>query len=237
VVDLNLDAGERVEALEDGSEAQFYSLVSSVNIACGGHAGDEISMALSVDLAKKFNVKVGAHPSFPDRENFGRIAMKMSHAELVESLAGQIHTLQIICNAKKVDLHHVKPHGALYNLASQDSNIATAIFEALRRFDPCPILVGLADSPFLKAAKASRFDTLAEGFVDRRYEANGTLRSRIHSDALIKDPAECARQALRLIENGGVETLCIHGDEPGALATAKAVKEALLAAGHQIGAL
>lgn len=235
MVDLNLDAGENPEALIDGTEAGFYPFITSVNIACGGHAGDPVTMALSVDLAKKHNVKVGAHPSFPDRNNFGRVAMKLTHGELVHSLVEQIHTLKIVCAAKNVPLHHVKAHGALYNLAAQDQEMASAVLEAVRSLGPLPVIVGLAGSPFLKWAQAAGFDTLGEGFVDRRYEANGTLRSRVHADALIKDPAECAKQALRLIQEKRIETLCIHGDEPGALAIVRAVREALEGAGVKVG--
>lgn len=234
-IDLNLDAGESTAALTDGCEEDLYRLVSSVNIACGGHTGDQESMTKAVELAKKYNLRIGAHPSFPDRENFGRVAMKMSHEDLVKSLVGQIRSLRNICALHKVSVMHIKPHGALYNLAARERVLAGAVIEAAQEFHERVTMIGLAGSPFLKWCQASRFRALAEGFPDRRYEANGSLRGREHDDAIISDPAECARQAVRLVQEGKVQTLCVHSDTPNALAVASAVRIALENAGISIG--
>ena len=234
-IDLNLDAGESKSALANGTEEDLYRLVSSVNIACGGHTGDVESMTKAVDLAKKYNLRIGAHPSFPDKENFGRESMKISHEALVKSLVSQIRSLRAICAEKKVTVGHIKPHGALYNMAAQERVLAGAVIEAAQEFHEHITMIGLAGSPFLRWCKASRFRALAEGFCDRRYEADGTLRGRQHEDAVISDPQECGKQAVRLAQEGKVQTLCIHSDTPNALAVATAVRSALETAGFSIG--
>lgn len=236
-IDLNLDAGEIPAALIDGSEEALYQIVSSVNIACGGHAGDEASMKKSVELAMKYNLNIGAHPSFPDRQNFGRTIMKMYHDELVESLVSQTESLRRICNDYGVKLSHLKPHGALYNLAAQDFRTAEAIIDAVRILGDKPLpIMGLAGSPFIDWIKQAGFSALEEAFADRRYEASGMLRSRQYDDAVIKDPDLAAVQALQIVTEGRVtavtgevlkihaDTLCVHGDSPNALLTAKAVR-------------
>ncbi len=234
-IDLNLDAGESTAALDDGKEEDLYRLVSSVNIACGGHAGDTETMTKAVDLAKKYNLRIGAHPSFPDRENFGRKRVDMTHEALVKSLSGQILSLRSICAEKRLTVSHIKPHGALYNLAATERVLAGALIEAAQSFYDRVTMIGLAGSPFITWCRNSRFRALNEGFADRRYEADGGLRDRKHEDALISDPQECARQAVRLAQEGKVQTLCIHGDSANALAIATAVRGALESAGFSIG--
>lgn len=238
-IDLNLDAGEIPEALINGSEEALYQLVTSVNIACGGHAGDESSMKKAVELAMKYNLNIGAHPSFPDRQNFGRTIMQMPHNQLVDSLVGQIESLRRVCGEFGVKLTHVKPHGALYNLSAQNLQTAEAIIEAVRAFaEPLPIMA-LAGSPFIDTIKDAELTALEEAFADRRYEANATLRGRQHPDALIQDAEIAARQALQIVAEGKVtavtgesikihaDTLCVHGDTPNALLIAKSIRDIL----------
>lgn len=240
-IDLNLDAGEIPEALIDGSEEALYQIVSSVNIACGGHAGDESSMKIAVELAMKYNLNIGAHPSFPDRQNFGREMMKMSYDKLVDSLVSQTETLSRIGRDFGVKLSHLKPHGSLYNLAAQDFKTAEAIIEAVRSLggEPLPVM-GLAGSPFIDWIKQAGLPALEEAFADRHYEANGMLRSRKHPDAVIQDPDFAAQQALQIVSEGRViaisgetvkihaDSLCVHGDSPNALLVARAVRNIFL---------
>jgi UPF0271 protein len=235
-IDLNLDAGESAEALESGAEASLYDLVSSLNVACGGHAGDESTMARVAKLAAERGLSVGAHPSFPDRKSFGRRAMNMPHGALVDSLCAQIDALSMAVRKSGLHLSHVKPHGALYNLAATDRTYASAVIEAARRVDRGLPVVGLAGSHFIKWCQLAGQPVCSEGFADRRYETDGTLRSRQFSDALISDPAEAGDQALQLVLSGSAETICIHSDSPGALAIAKTVRETLLHAGVKITA-
>lgn len=236
-IDLNLDGGEIPAALIDGSEEALYQIVSSVNIACGGHAGDEASMKTAVELAIKYKLNIGAHPSFPDRENFGRKIIKIPHDELVESLVNQTENLRRICREFGAKLSHLKPHGALYNLAAQDFQSAQAIIAAVRILDGDPLpIMGLASSPFIDWIKQAGLPALEEAFADRRYEANGMLRSRQHHDAVIEDPDLAARQGYQIVFEGKViaitgevikihaDSLCVHGDTPNALLIAKAVR-------------
>lgn len=248
-IDLNLDAGEIPEALASGKEEALYQLVSSVNIACGGHAGDERSMRAAVRLARKYGLAIGAHPSFPDRENFGRKVVAIELARLTANLVEQVRSLQAISNEEGMRLHHLKAHGALYNEAARDNALAEVLIETVQRVDPNLILVGLAGSPFLDRARSKGLRVAAEAFVDRRYEADGSLRARRHADALITDLQCAAAQALGLARGEGVETvngnrlaisvqtLCIHGDGADSLAIAKAVRDALEHGGIQIKAI
>jgi UPF0271 protein len=242
-IDLNADVGERPEALADGSEAALLRLVTSANIACGGHAGDAATMAATVRLARELGVAVGAHPGYPDRLHFGRAVLAMEPAALRESLRGQLRALRGAAAAAGVPVVHVKPHGALYNAAARDAALARLVAEAVAAFDPAQVLVGLAGSALLDAGRAAGLAVAGEAFVERRYEADGTLRDRRHADALIHDPVEAAAQAVRIVRDGVVlaidgtpvpvaaRTLCIHGDSPGAPAIAAAVRQALTGAG------
>lgn len=231
-IDLNLDAGESADAQASGLEAQLFELVSSVNVACGGHAGDEHTMRYAVELAKKLDIAVGAHPSYPDPENFGRVKMEIDYAVLTFSLTEQIRALEDICNEHQVPLTHVKPHGALYHVVSEDRKTANAFFEAVRRVNPEMPIVGFAGSEFLEWAAAYGFKTLKEGFVDRRYDEEGHLKPRSEPGSLIEDILEAGDQAVSLVAN--VDTLCIHGDTPNALRIARAVCAALSRAGVRI---
>lgn len=238
-IDLNLDAGESVAALQDGSEEALYRLVSSVNIACGGHTGDGNSMNQAVELARKYKLNIGAHPSYPDLQNFGRQKLEISEAELSESLFQQIQSLRSVCARQGLLLSHVKPHGALYNIAARDPQTASAIIKAVHRIDPSLPIVGLAGSGFLRWVRHAGGKSIAEAFVDRTYEKTGDLRSRSLDQALISDPKAAARQALKIVLEkkvtaiDGTEvpleagTLCIHADTEGALATAQEVRREL----------
>ena len=220
-IDLNADVGE------SGGEEPLYALVTSVNVACGGHAGDLASMTRAVRLASSHDVAVGAHPGYPDRAHFGRRSIPMPTAELAGTLAAQIDALSQVCRAEGVPLRHVKPHGALYHDASRDEDIAQAIADAA----PGLALVGLARSPALVLWAALGRGTVAEGFADRVYDPDGSLRSRAMPGALLLDPALAAAQAVRLARSGTVSTLCVHADTPGAAAILARVREALEEAG------
>lgn len=232
-IDLNLDAGESPEALADGREASLYGLVTSVNIACGGHAGNAVTMEKAVARALEKNLNIGAHPSYPDLAGFGRTVLKLGFEPLVSSLCEQMESLIKICRNSGARLSHVKPHGALYNQAAFDRHTADAIIEAVRRTAPRAMIVGLAGSPFLGWCEAAGFESLAEGFPDRRYESDGTLRSREFADALITDPPEVGGQAVNLVTSppgGRLDTLCIHGDSPTALQNVMAIRDFLAGA-------
>lgn len=224
-IDVNCDMGELRTHVDDETQEAILPHITSVNIACGGHAGDEYTMRKTVEQAQRFGVTVGAHPSYPDRENFGRSEMPMPLDELSHTVFEQVRTL-----AQFASIAHVKPHGALYNRAAVDPDIAAAIARGVALWGGQAILVGLAGSVMLDVFARAGFEIAAEGFADRRYEADGTLRPRRFADALIADPALAAGQAVRLAQ-AGLGTICIHGDTPGAALIAAAVKEALFSAG------
>jgi UPF0271 protein len=238
-IDLNSDLGEGA-----GTDAQLMPLISSANIACGAHAGDESTMREVIALARHHGVAVGAHPGYPDRENFGRVAVPMTDEELSEEVARQIRALQRVVPDLKIS--HVKAHGALYNQAERDVATARAIVAGVKSVFAPPTGVALYAPPrsaMVDAALGAGLRIVREGFVDRAYEADGTLRSRKLAGALHTDPQVAARQALSFVREGGVrahdgtflelavDTLCVHGDTPGASAIAAAVREALAEAG------
>jgi len=233
--DLNCDLGE----LDDAAlEARLMEHVTSANIACGGHAGDEGTMERTIRLALERGVNVGAHPGYPDRANFGRLEIAMSEAEIEDTVAWQIGRLEAVAERLGATIVHVKPHGALYNVAVRNHAVARAIGAAVRQWNrplaggsACPTLFGLSGSPMLEVWRSMGLRVAAEGFADRRYEADGTLRSRQLAGALITDPAEAAAQAVRLAREGGVETICVHGDTPGAANILEACRRALQSCG------
>lgn len=245
-IDLNCDMGELPEALTDGTQEALMQHISSVNIACGGHAGDEQMMRTTVEQALRHNVAVGAHPGFEDRANFGRIELHLAPEEISASVERQIRALDAIAHSCNAHVVHVKPHGALYNEAARDRSIARAIAEGVRRWRTDVTLVGLAGSVMLDEFRAAGFRTAAEAFADRRYDPDGSLRPRKFRDALLADPQQAAAQALQIVErsivlasNGApipiiARTLCLHGDTPGSPAIAAAVQNALLLAGIQL---
>jgi UPF0271 protein len=243
VIDINCDMGERPEALYDGSEEELMKLITSANIACGFHAGDESMMEESVHLAMKYNVGIGAHPGYPDRAHFGRVSMKLPADELSDLVYEQIRTLGAIARMHGVDLIHVKPHGALYTDAAQDRSAAEAIAEGVTRWSKELMLIGFAGSMMLDVWKEKGLSVVPEAFADRTYEKEGSLRSRKFSDALITDPSLAAQQALTIATNEGVltnvgtklrihaNTICVHSDTTGSIDIVKRVRQRLEDAG------
>ncbi len=236
MMDINSDMGEINRLLDDGTYEKLMEYVTSINVACGGHAGDETMMAAMVALAKEKGVNVGAHPSYPDRENFGRIDMNMDANELLDTVRDQIQLLVDIGTNNGVNLSHVKAHGALYNRAVIDEEIAQTIGEAIIQVDPLLKVMGLAGSKMLSVFDGLGLDTMAEAFADRSYESDGTLRNRKYDDALITDPNKAALQAKNMVEGTVIsfegkviemntQTICIHSDTPNAVAIAEAVRE------------
>jgi UPF0271 protein len=243
-IDINSDLGEGA-----GTDADLMPLISSANIACGGHAGDEQTMRATVALARKHGVAIGAHPGYPDRENFGRDAMDMSEDDLADEVTRQIRALWRVDRDLKIS--HVKAHGALYNQAWKDAKIAKAIVAGVKKVYPTPTDIALFAAPksaIVDVALAAGLRVVREGFADRAYEPDGTLRSRKLAGALHTDPKVAAKQALSFVREGGVrahdgtflkmeiDTLCLHGDTPGAPAIAAAVRKALADAGVQVRA-
>ena len=225
ILDLNCDMGEMEDARH---EAALMEYVTSANIACGGHAGDEAAMERTARLALARGVRIGAHPGYPDRANFGRIAIPMPAAEIERTVRRQIERLDAVVRSLGGRIVHVKPHGALYNAAVRNTEVARAIAGGVAAWDPRVTLFGLAGSAMLDVWRQMGFQVAAEAFADRRYEPDGTLRSRQFADALITDPREAARQALRFAREGKAQTICVHGDTPGAVDILKACREALL---------
>lgn len=245
-IDLNADVGESLGPWPMGTDEQLIPLVSSVNIACGSHAGDPVTMERTVRLAAAAGVAVGAHPGYPDLVGFGRRDLDMSPAELEAAIVYQVGALTAFCRAAGVPLRHVKAHGALYNRAAADRRVADSIASAVRRSGDGLILVGLAGSELIAAGRAAGVTVAAEGFPDRAYEADGSLRSRRHAGAVIIDSAEVARRAVAMARDRHikavdgtvvplrVDTLCLHGDTPGAVDHARAVRAALAEAGIEV---
>ena len=248
-VDLNCDMGELPEMLGDGSQEALMKFVTSANVACGGHAGDEEMMRVTIEQALRHGVAVGAHPGYEDRENFGRVELQLTPEEIRNSVYRQLITLGLVAGKCGARVVHVKPHGALYNQAAKDAVIARAIAAGVGLCTNDVIMVGLAGSVMLDEFRAAGFRVAAEAFADRRYEKDGTLRARKFRDALLDAPEKAAEQAVRIAEGRGVlthegrvvvmeaETICIHGDTPGAERIAKTVREALVRAGVELGPL
>ncbi|MDE3088415.1 MAG: LamB/YcsF family protein [Chloroflexota bacterium] len=248
-IDLNCDMGESFGAYTIGADAALMPLITSANIACGVHAGDPRVLDRTVALAKKHGVAVGAHPGFPDLAGFGRREMRLSAEEIEDLVLYQIGALAAFCRAHAVPLVHVKAHGALYNMAANDNSIARSIARGVARFDRRLVMVGLASSQVMAdAANAEDLPYAREGFADRVYNSDGTLQARQIPGALITDPARAAKQAVDLahgfvIAHDGArvaidaQTICLHGDNPSALANAQAVRRALAGAGIEVKAL
>jgi len=246
-IDLNCDMGELPDALAD-QEAIMRS-ISSANIACGGHAGNANTMRTTIEQAMRHKVAVGAHPGYEDPANFGRMEMRLSFDEIADCVHRQILALDQIAMRLGARIGHVKPHGALYNQAAQEREIARAITDGVKRWRKDAILVGLAGSVMLDEFHAARFAVAAEAFADRRYESDGSLRSRRLSDSLLTDPQAAAEQALQIVSeqtataaNGAsvslrAQTICIHGDTIGAAEIVAHVRRRLEEAGITIAPL
>src|SRR6267378_541493 len=242
-IDLNCDMGELPEAIADGTQESLMPSLTSVNVACGGHAGDEQTMKRTIEQALRWKLAIGAHPGYADRANFGRVELNVAPNEIAASVFDQVRALAEIAARCGARLVHVKPHGALYNQAVGNRALAEAIAEGVARWSRDVVLVGLAGSPMLDVFREAGFAVAAEAFADRRYEPDGTLRSRKFEDALIRNPEEAAWQALGIAERGLViasdgsevvvdaQTICIHGDTPGAPAIAAIVARSLRESG------
>lgn len=245
-IDLNADVGESLGPWTMGADEALVPFVTSVNVACGFHAGDPLTIRRTVALAHGAGVALGAHPGYPDLVGFGRRDLAMSPAELEAAVLYQVAALAGIVGAEGGRLAHVKPHGALYNRAAVDPAVAAPIARAVASLDPTLRLVGPPGSALLAAAEAHGLRGVAEGFADRAYEVDGSLRSRRLPGAVHEDSAGAVAQAVEIALHGRVtsadgveidlpvETLCIHGDTPGAVAVAAAVREALAAAGVEV---
>ena len=223
-VDLNSDLGE-----EAGHDDEILSLVSSANIACGFHAGNPTSIFNSIRAAKEKGVAVGAHPSVDDRKNFGRTEVQVSAAAVYTLVAYQVGAFHALCTAGGVEMNHVKPHGALYNMAVRDRELSDAIVRGVLAVDTGAILFAPAGTELFMAAQELGLQTAAEVFADRNYNRDGSLVSRTMPKALLHDPNEAAERVLRMLREGKIravdgseinvkaETICVHGDTPGAV--------------------
>ncbi|MCV2447802.1 LamB/YcsF family protein [Paracoccus sp. DMF] len=247
-IDLNSDLGEGYGAWSMGDDAAMLGIVSSANLACGFHAGDPLTMLATVREAAARGVAIGAHVSYPDRVGFGRRPMEVSHAELVADVIYQIGALQGICASAGTRVSYVKPHGALYNTIAVDPKQGAAVIEGIRAVDPALALMGLAGSQILAQAAEAGLPTIAEAFADRGYRPDGQLVSRRDPGALLHDPEAIAARMLRLATEGEIEaadgsvlrlradSICVHGDSPGAVAMAARIRAVLLAGGVTIAA-
>ena len=240
MIDINCDMGELNELMDDGTYESLMDHVTSINVACGGHAGDDVMMNTMVELAKGKKVNIGAHPSYPDKENFGRFEIDISISALKDSISTQIINLIDIANKNGSELSHVKPHGALYNKAAEDKGLAMLIGEVVKSIDPLLPIMCLAGSQMITVLESIGLKAMPESFADRTYEPDGTLRKRSYSNALINKPQIASKQAFniycnkRIIAHEGSEfsidskTICIHSDTENALKIAKAVKQKLI---------
>ena len=248
-IDLNADVGEATDSVEVGIEHELLAWVTSANVTCGGHAGDDGTMRTTLRRAQERGVAVGAHPSFPDRAGFGRVELPLSPAEIETSVAAQIAALGRIARDLGLELDHVKPHGALYHAASRRPEVAEAVARAAARWRRDLVLVGQAGAPSLATWRALGFRVAGEAFADRAYARDGALVARSRPGALLTNTADVVAQALALARGEGVtaaggvhipvvaDTLCLHADTPGAPGLARAVHEALAADGMRLQSL
>jgi UPF0271 protein len=242
-IDINADVGEGM------ADDELFPYVTSANVACGFHAGDPSTMDETVAQALARGVHVGAHPGHADKANFGRVAVDLPAEEVERLVLYQVAALHGFVHSRGARLAHVKPHGALYHQGSEFPDVARAIAEGVRRFDPSLVLVGAAGSLLLEAGREAGLPVAGEGFADRRYRPDGTLVSRKDAGALLTDPEEAAEQAVHLARDGWAvasdgsrvavrpDTICLHGDTPGAPAIARRVRERLAAEDIAVAAL
>lgn len=248
-IDLNCDMGESYGAWTLGQDQALLDWVTSANVACGLHAGDPGTMERTVGWAAAKGVALGAHPSLPDLQGFGRRAMAVSPAELRALVLYQVGALAAFAQAAGTRLRHVKAHGALYNMAARDPALAEALAAAVRAFDPALVLVGLSGSEQLRAGRALGLTCASEVFADRNYEPDGSLTPRGRPDAMVEDEDLAVARVLRMVREGKVtsrtgtevalqaDTVCIHGDQPQALAFARRLRTELEGAGVEVRAL
>lgn len=248
-VDLNCDLGEAFGNYSFGGDKDIIPLITSANIACGFHAGDENVMNQTVKLAKENHVSIGAHPGLPDLKGFGRRKMDISPTEVYNLIVYQLGALEGFCKVHQTRINHVKPHGALYNMGAKNKAIAKAIAKAVYDFDSAIVLVGLSNSLLISEAKAIGLKTASEVFADRRYEDNGQLVSRKELDAVITDSDEALKQVLKMVTENKVisrngkeidletDTICVHGDGKHALEFVEQIRKKLTKEGIDIQSL
>lgn len=242
-VDINCDLGEGLS-----NDAELMPFITSANIACGFHAGDETTIRRTIDYCKKYKVAIGAHPGFDDKQNFGRKEIILEQQAYYQLVFQQLILFKKICNEKGVALHHVKPHGALYNMGAKDKLLARTIAKAVKDFDASLIFYGLSGSEMIAAAKDIGLQTCSEVFADRTYQSDGTLTPRTEADALIQSTEEPVKQVLKMVREQKVqslrgetvsisaETICIHGDGEHAVSFAKEIYHRLIKEGIQLKA-
>jgi UPF0271 protein len=229
-IDLNADLGE------GGTEDEaLLGLVSSANIACGGHAGDEATMRRAIELAMAAGVAVGAHPGYEDREHFGRRALTLPLDAVTDFVVRQVAEFERIAAEMGAELHHVKAHGSLYNQADRELELAVAVVKGITAVSPGTILYAPPAGALAAAGRAAGLTICAEGFADRRYLENGALMPRAEPGAVISNVDEAVAQALEIVANGTVETLCVHGDGTTSVAILRALRRRLEERGHPIG--
>ena len=245
-IDLNCDLGESFGAYTIGMDAQVIPYVTSANVACGFHAGDAVVMERTVALCKASGAAVGAHPGLPDLQGFGRRVMKISPAEAGAFVTYQVGALKAFCDAAGVHLHHVKPHGALYNMAGRDRELADAIARAVQSAAPGAVLLALSGSEMVRAAQAIGLPVASEVFADRGYRPDGSLVPRGTPGAMIEDEDEAIARVIRMVKEGKVracdgtdiairaDSVCVHGDGPKALAFVRKISAALKASGVEL---
>ena len=248
-IDLNCDMGESFGPWRMGADADVMPNITSANIACGAHAGDPSVMRYTVRLARDAGVAVGAHPGFADLQGFGRREIRADPAEIENSMLAQIGALAAIARAEGMTLRHVKAHGELYNMAARDRALADAIARAIKAFDPGLIMFALPASLMIEAGRAVGLRVAAEGFADRAYQPDGSLMPRSKPGAVIRDPDAVVSRAIRMVRDGvvltpdgkeislRVETICVHGDTPGAADLTRRIHDGLDGAGIRVRSL
>lgn len=249
LIDLNCDMGESFGAWEMGHDAELMNFVSSINVACGFHAGDAGTIRETVQTAISKRVAIGAHPSFPDLQGFGQRLMSLSTQEIFDVVLYQVSALKGICEAFGAKLHHVKPHGALYNLAAKDKSVAEAVAEAVKKIDGTLIFYGLSGSFLISEAEKIGLRTASEVFADRTYQTDGSLTPRTEPNALIETTEKSIEQVLQMVLSRTVtttngeqvpitaETICLHGDGANALGFAEFISQKLKEKGIGISAI
>lgn len=248
-IDLNCDLGESFGCYRLGQDAQVIPWITSANVACGYHASDPVVMERTVAMAKEAGIQVGAHPGFPDLMGFGRRNMQVSYEEAKAYTLYQVGALDGFCRAKGMTLQHVKPHGALYNMAAKDAGLAEAICRAVQEYDNNLILMALSGSEMIKAAESMGLSAASEVFADRAYEEDGTLVNRRKDGAMITDEEEAIFRVIRMVKEKKVQAItgkdipiradsvCVHGDGEKALAFVRRIREALEKEGIRICSL
>lgn len=248
-IDLNCDCGESFGEWKMGNDSALFPLISSVNIACGAHAGDPDIMRQTIRLAQQYDLAIGAHPGYPDLQGFGRRVIPMTPNQVQNSVLAQIGALYALARAEGAELRHVKPHGALYNQAAKDPKLAQAIAQAVAAFDKNLILVGLAGSALIEAGISAGLRVAREAFVDRVYERDGSLRNRNLPDAILRESQQSQAQVLGIVTNGyaisiegervaiKADTFCVHSDTASAVEHIQQLRQALNVAGIEVKAL